>query len=329
VKFITFTDVHISAHNPQSRVGSYQNDILDKLRQIGAVGKKIGVDFYLLAGDLFNLKYPMRNPHSLNTVLIETFKQYGAPVYATEGNHDLRNDSYATFDEQPLKVLYSSGALVQLRDVTIAEGDLRVGLRAFPFDENPDLSVLPKRPSDVDFSVAVLHLYASAKGGKYHSASMYSYDDIAQLGDDMFVLGHLHIDQGITTSHVGGRNVTYINVGAVSRGSLADDNTTRAPKIGYVEVSKINGAVSVLAKSVRLKVKPAEEVFDLESHEKERKKHEEAEAFVEKLRAEESGQNALERIDSVITSMGLDKAVLGSVTHYLTEADLLLKGGAK
>lgn len=327
MKFITFTDVHVSSVNPQSRVGSYLDDILDKLNQIGAAGKKLGIDFYLLAGDLFNLKYPMRNPHSLNKTLIDLFKGFGAPVYAIEGNHDLRNDSYKTFDEQPLSVLYSSGALIQLRNKVIEKGGLRVGLRGFPFDENPDLTLMPKKPEGVDLSVAVMHLYSSLNGGRYHSANIFSYKDIAQLGDDIYVMGHYHVDQGITTISYEGREVVFINVGAVSRGALADDNLTRTPRISFVELSKDpNGKAIVTTKSIRLKAKPANEVFDLESRDKEQKRMEEAEAFVERLRAEDKDQDALVRIDTELTSLKLDKDILESVTHYLTEADLVLKG---
>lgn len=325
MKFITFTDVHISSVNPQSRKGSYLQDIHDKLVQIGSVGRKLGVDFYLLAGDLFNLKFPMRNPHSLNKSLIDLFSGYGAPVYATEGNHDLRNDSYKHFDEQPLAVLYSSGALKQLRDTVVESGGLRVRLRSFPFEESPDLLHFPRNPGDTDLSVAVLHLYSGPSGGKYHTARMYSYDEVAQLGDDVFVMGHLHLDQGITTIRRAGREIVFVNVGAVSRGSLADDNVTRSPKIGYVEILPGVDRPVVKAVSVKLRTKPAEEVFNLEEKRLERQRMEEAEAFVERLRAEESEEDALGKIDSVLDSMGLDKDVLDSVQHYLNEADLSLK----
>ena len=325
MKFITFTDIHISSYNPQSRVGDYQEDILEKLRQIGNVGKKVGVDFYMLAGDLFNLKYPMRNPHSLNTALIEIFKDFGAPIYTTEGNHDLRNDSYATFDEQPLKVLYSSGALIQLREQIVTKGDISVALRAFPFEEHPDFTAMTKKVDGVDLSIAMLHIYSGLKGGNYHTAKVYSYNEIAQMGDDIFVMGHMHLDQGISNIVHCEKEVTFINVGAVSRGSMSDDNATRSPKIGYVDITKADGKVSVTAKAVRLKVKPAEEVFDLDSKEDEKKKQEEAELFVEKLRLEDSSQDALGRIDSAISDLSLDKIILDSVSHYLSEADLALK----
>jgi len=329
MRFLTFSDPHISAVNPQSRVGSYLSDIRDKLSQIGAAGKKLGVSFYVLAGDLFNLKAPMRNPHSLNTTLIEIFKGFGAPVYAVEGNHDLKNDSYASFSEQPLSVLYSDGTLKQIRDEVISDGEVSVRLRGFPFVEEPDLSALPKRVAGTDLSVAVMHLFSSLDGGMYHLRKVFSYKELAVLGDDLFVMGHYHFDQGISTIRHEGRDVTFINLGAVSRGAIIEDNLQRIPKIGYVEVVRKADKVSVSVQAVRLRAKPAAEVFDLESKGREKKRMEEAEAFVERLRIEQSDQDALGRVDAEIDSMKLEKDVLDSVTHYMQEAEMALKGPAR
>lgn len=334
--FITFTDVHASTVNPESRIGDYLGDILAKLVQIGRVGKKINADFYILAGDLFNLKRPIRNPHSLNRVLAEVFKEYGAPIYATEGNHDLRNDSYETFDEQPLSVLYETGVLVQARnELFTLENGMSIQIRSFPFEESPDINSMPACNRVADYHIAVLHLYSSPSGGSLHGMKVYSYPEIAELGDDMFVMGHYHIDQGIKTVRRGDQDVTFVNVGAISRGSLVDDNLNRIPRIGYVTLHnivkkgpmgpKVMDGATVDAKSVRLRVKPAEEVFDLEAKKDERKRMDEAEAFVEKLKIEEDDNGDGDRLDAAIDSLDVDKNVLDSVRHYLQEADISLK----
>lgn len=331
-RFITFTDVHASAINPASRTGDYLSDIMAKLEQIGQVGRKVGADFYILAGDLFNLKYPMRNPHSLNRALAEVFKGYGAPIYATEGNHDLRNDSYETFDEQPLSVLYQTGVLMQARDelITLHNG-MSIQIRSFPFQEEPDIPSMPKCNKVADYHIAIMHLYSSPSGGTLHGTKVYSYPDIAKLDDDMFVMGHYHIDQGIRTIKHDGRDVTFVNVGAISRGSLVEDNLDRTPRIGYVclkpgdEYMTLKGSITMDAKSVRLKVKPASEVFDLEAKEDERVRMDEAEAFVEKLRIEENEDDGIDRLDAAIDSLDVDKGVLESVRHYIQEADIALK----
>lgn len=331
-RFITFADVHASAVNPESRVGDYTGDIMAKLDQIGQVGRKVQADFYILAGDLFNLKYPMRNPHSLNTTLAKVFKEYGAPIYATEGNHDLRNDSYETFHEQPLSVLYESGVLEQARnELFTLENGMSIQIRSFPFEEEPDIASMPKCRRVADYHIAILHLYSSPLGGSLHGMKIYSYPEIAELGDDMFVMGHYHIDQGIRVIPHGDREVTFVNVGAVSRGAMVEDNLDRTPRIGYITLNKIKDGYRTLdgattdAKSVRLRVKPASEVFDLDAKKDERRRMDEAEAFVEKLRMEEDEVDGMDRLDSAIESLDVEKDVLDSVRHYLQEADIALK----
>lgn len=322
LRFMTFTDVHISSVNPQSRRGDYLGDILDKLTQIRDAGRKLGCRFYLCGGDLFNLKAPMKNPHSLNRTLTELFQSFDGNIYMTEGNHDLRFDSYETFNEQPLAVLYQSKALTQLRETIIAHEDKRIRIRSFPFEEEPDLESLPKAKDDVDLNVCVLHLYSSPQGGMLYKHKLFSYPEISTLGDDVFLLGHYHVDQGIETLNINGKPQTFINLGSLSRGSLVEDNIKRIPRVGLVEVTENEDGLKVDVKAIRLKVKPASEVFDLEEKEQEKQKLKEAEEFVEKLKANdfEEDLKGEDRVTAALDKLDLDKKVLEKVSYFLTSA---------
>ncbi len=323
LSFITFTDVHISAINPRSRIGDYRKDILDKLQQVKMVGEKLKVDFFVFAGDLFNLKAPMRNPHGLNTTLNELFKSFPAPIYATEGNHDLRYDSYETFEEQPLRVIYSSGALTQTRHINLEINGIKVLLRGFPFDDRPDISKMPKTDKDKDtLSIALLHLYTSPTGGAFPKQKIYDYSEIKELGDDIFVLGHYHVDHGIV--NLDGK--TFINVGALSRGAISEEDTQRNPKIGWVKVNETEEGLKWEAKAIKLRVRPASEVFDIEQYEEDKQKSKEAEEFVAALQTDMSDNiEGEDRIGDEIQKLDLDQAVLEKLQHFLQEADIELK----
>lgn len=328
IKFISFNDVHISSMNPQARLGNYKQDIMDKLTQIKKVGDKLDVDFYVFAGDLFNLKAPMRNPHELNSVLIDFFRSIKAPVYATEGNHDLRNDSYETFDEQPLRVLYASNALLQIRNVRLHIKNTYINLRSFPFQENPDFDAIPKVTSeDGSVNICALHLYSSPTGGMLFKNKVYSYDTISMLGDDIFIIGHYHIDQGIHVLEANGKKQYFANLGAISRGILVEDNLTRIPKIGLFTIKKENGKIiEITSQAIKLNVKPAEKVFDLQKKEEEVKNKKEAEDFVNKLKENmEVEVTTDDPLKTEITSLNLDKKILDRVTDLLQEADIKLK----
>lgn len=325
LKFITFTDVHVSPVNPASRKGSYEQDIINKLEQIKALGIEEKVDFFIFAGDLFHLKAPLRNTHELNTILINLFKTFPAPIYATEGNHDLRNDSYDTFSEQPMKVLYSSDALIQARDIRGNKNGISFRVRSIPFQEEPDLSLIERAKGD-DLSIFILHLYATYDGGMFFKTRLFSYHEIAALMDDVFVLGHYHLDQGIQTVSDFGKDQYFVNVGAVSRGSLNEDDVKRQPKVALISVTKEeDGKVSIEHNAIPLKVKSIAEAFDVVVHEREKKEQKEAEEFVSKLKTEMVDVEKEDRIADEVSQLGLEKKVLDKVNYFLNEAHLQRK----
>ena len=327
IKFITFTDVHISDINPSARLGNYKRDILDKLRQIGAAGKKLGVDFYLFGGDLFHIKAPIKNTHNLVVQLTDTFKNYGAPIYSTEGNHDLRG-SYENINEQPIQVLYSSGTLKQLREEQLDINGIKIVLRSTPFNEKKDVELPPlnREGRGCDASVCILHLYATPDGGMLYKNRLYSYDELAVTGDDIYFLGHYHIDQGINVLNKGFPQY-FINVGAVSRGTTSEDNIKRDPKIGYVEIEKDDsGKISIKAQAIKLKVKPASEVFDLDEKEAEKVKIEATAEFAEKLQNDVEGVvTSTVSLEDEVAKLQAEQEIIDSVKFYLEQADLALK----
>jgi len=329
IKFITFTDVHISDVNPQARIGDYRQDIIDKLNQIKLVGEKLKVDFFVCAGDLFNLKAPMKNSHELTGILIKLFKSFPAPIYCIEGNHDLKNDSYITFDKQPLNVIYESGALIQIG----AERKIKnVRLRSFPFTEEPNLESTSTYSRVIEDSetvnVCALHLYTTKNGGSLFKTKLYSYKEVAQLGDDIFILGHYHVDQGVEVLSVNGKEQHFVNVGAISRGSLVEDDIGRNPKICIVTIDPDR---KVSTQTVKLNVKPATEVFNIEEKKTEKERVKATEEFVDTLKLEVATDTGIDKnnIQDEIEKANVDKAVVQRVKDYISEADSYIKGIVK
>lgn len=325
IKFISFSDVHVSDINPSARLGSYKKDILTKLKQIGAAGKKLGVDFYIFAGDLYHVKAPIKNTHHLNTVLTEIFKDFRAPIYAIEGNHDIRG-SYNNFDEQPLKVLYTSDTLIQLREIEIDIKGIKVSLKGFPFKEW-ECNATKAQKDKYDVNICALHLYATPDGGMLFKNRLFSYKELGDFGYDIYILGHYHIDQSIQTIINNGSPQYFINVGAVSRGTTSEDNIKRDPKIGYVEITKEDsGKITIKAQAIKLKVKPVEEVFDLEEKKAEKDKISATEEFVEKLQKNlDEGLTNTNSIEYEISNLQAEKEIIDSVKYYLEQADLAIK----
>ena len=323
--FVTANDIHISDKNPRSRVDDFRGAVLNKIAQMGAVCRELNADAAIIAGDLFNLKEPMKNTHGTVRKLIELFNGFNCPVYMIEGNHDLMANNLQSIGEQPLGVLFQDETLIQMREHIIEEDGLKVSLVGVPYQEGLDLSTLTIPPKgDAIAQICAMHLYASPTPGMLFKDRIYGYRDLAELGPDVFVIGHYHLDQGVRRE----KGKWFINIGSMSRGTLTDENLNHSPQIGVIQVEHDGGDTSITAKSIKLKVKSAEEVFNLKKREEEQKESKEIEEFVEKLISESvsvASEDKERSIEDVINEINAATEVKERVLHFIHEATIARK----
>lgn len=316
---ITTNDIHISDNGPRSRVDDFKKTMLDKIDQMGMACRKLNADAAIIAGDLYNLKNPVKNSHNLNRELIEVFKKFPCPIYMIEGNHDLSADQLESISDQPLGVLFADRTLIQLRDEVIEKEGVKISLVGVPFSEERDLSTLtlPDKGDSVA-QICALHLYAGLKSTMLFKNKIYGYDEIGELPSDIFVIGHYHIDQGIYK-----RDKKYfINIGSMSRGAISEDDIDHHPQIGFIKITVEDNIPSYIIRPIRLRIKAASEVFDLVKKEQELQEKEEIKLFVEKL-ASETVVNASDKsktIDDIIDSMDMVEAIRKRVLYFIQEA---------
>ncbi|KKL89048.1 hypothetical protein LCGC14_1918660, partial [marine sediment metagenome] len=53
-KFIYLQDTHIKGKNPENRIGSYYQDVMNKIKEVISIAKKLKVDAVLHGGDLYD-----------------------------------------------------------------------------------------------------------------------------------------------------------------------------------------------------------------------------------------------------------------------------------
>jgi DNA repair exonuclease SbcCD nuclease subunit len=318
--FITANDIHISDNGPRSRIDDFKSTAMDKISQTRMVCTKLKADALLMTGDLYNLKNPSKNSHSLNQALIKEFQQFPCPIYMIEGNHDLTANRIDSLDEQPLGVLFADGTLKQLRHEVMKGLKHNISLVGIPYTDGLDLTTLkiPEK-GDCVSQICLMHLYAGSKAGMLFKERLYGYEEFSRMSPDIFVFGHYHIDQGI--EQVMGKY--YMNIGSVTRGSLSDEDINHHPQIGMIKISIDDlGNPTYDIKSIKLKVKPASEVFDLVRRQKEDTENQEIQVFVEKLSAELTNKalKSDKSIEEVLNSMDMAKKVRDKVMHYIQEA---------
>ncbi len=282
VRLVWRTDVHMADRGPISRVDDWTETVFDKLSQVRDIAREVGASAILDGGDFFHIKAPGRNSHELVRRTAEHHADYPCPVYCTPGNHDCVYGDYAFLPQQPLGVLYAAGVFKKLYDeheAVFEKGGVKVRVVGIPYPGTRyNLEKFKSiQRGDEDVLVCVAHVLASLKGGSmFEGEDVIRYSDLLETAPDVFCFGHWHMDQGVEI--LGSK--TFVNLGALTRGSLSQDEVQRRPASAVIECTKAGAQVEVR----RLRVKPVEEVFDLDARNRQVRQQVEMDAFVNKIR---------------------------------------------
>lgn len=316
--FITTSDIHISDNGPPSRRDDFKATMLHKISQMRVACNKLNADGAIIAGDLYNIKTPSKNSHNLNIELINEFQQFNCPIYMIEGNHDLTGNQLNSLDSQPLGVLFADKTLIQLRHQILEKDGIKISLVGIPYQEDIDLNSLniPEKTGYV-CQLCAMHIYATLKPGFLFKTRLYGYNELSRLSPDIFILGHYHIDQGIYEQD----GKYFVNIGSMSRGVLAEEDINHQPQIGFIKIAIEDNNVSYTLRTIKLKVKPANEIFNLLKREEEKREQKEIQVFIEKLITETARDPLTSAsLDSLLDKMEMEKAVKERVLYYIENA---------
>jgi DNA repair exonuclease SbcCD nuclease subunit len=311
--------------SPSSRTDDWTATVLDKLRQVGQVATKVGAQAVLDGGDFFHIKSPSRNSHDLVRRVAELHRTaYPCPVYANVGNHDCVYGDYSFIDQQPLGVLFATGVFRRLYDehevvFTTEDEDadpVKVRVVGVPYHGTSyDMERFRSiRKGDEDFLVCVAHVLASPKGGTmFEGEDIIKYSELLDFDPDLFLFGHWHKDQGVT--EVGGK--TIVNIGSLTRGSLSQDEMDRKPACAVLTFEK---GKPVQVNVVRLKVKPAAEVFDVEGRQRAETRSLTMDSFVQSVQ-ERLVLDTSQSLTDVVSNMDVPQTIKERVLLYLERAE--------
>lgn len=326
VNIVTAADFHFSDNSPSSRKDDYAESLFEKLNQILNLCNKLKASFLLIPGDLFHVKTASKNSHRLTQRLIRIFKKFYANdcrIISIPGNHDLSFSSIESLEKQPLGVLAEAGVieLISRKETpwskTEVYGDaegLRFRFVGAAFGEISESSldtVRFEKGTTEDFLICLAHVFAGPLRVNFFGNMTLGYQDMLEFGPDIFVFGHMHKDQGI--QQIG--NKYFVNVGAIARGSIAEDDVKRKPKVGVLQLS----SDKIRATAVALKVKPATEVFDLRAKEQEDQRSKEISTFIEMLSKESEVEG--EDISGRLEASDFENEIKERALIYLERAE--------
>lgn len=322
MKALLIGDVHLSDQPPSLRTDTYTDDILAKIEQAVRIAAAHHCEAIIQAGDVFHIKAPARNSHSLVQRTHEALTSQGIPVLIVPGNHDLSNDRMESLQKQPL------GTLAKMPGV-----DLLVGPHdRFPFFGLPylhDWSLFPEwvrryrtwadeqKAQDFEFMpLLVTHapLFPEGDEPPYDYISAPDWARQMEKGDCYY--GHIHDPHGAYVP-VKELPVAMCNNGAISRGSLHEKTLKREPAVTIWDSEKSGTA---RFERVALEVRPVEAVFKMSEKEDIDTKTERVEAFLESVGQTSLPVLSLEEVAHQAKERGLSDQTLSLIEDLLREA---------
>lgn len=321
MKFVLTNDIHLSHRGPQSRLDDWQEAIFGKLDQVAKVAIKTQAKGVCIAGDIFHHKSRIAYGTVLR-LMVWAFelKRQGIEILTIPGNHDEVHDRLDSIESQPLGLLYASGAFRNVSYEPVRFGNA-VSIVGVPYPDAMDLANFQKAAEarqriEGGRALLMAHCFATPAGGTYFGQPMHRYADLMDLPFDVFHFGHDHSDHGVAQA---GTGQFFINIGSLSRGSLAQDDLKREVKIALVDF-----ADTITVKQIKLKIAPVNEIFDLALKAQKDREHKEVEAFVGQLHNDLALAGPVSFKDR-LGKMELPDTVRTRVVSYLDAAEASLQ----
>jgi hypothetical protein len=244
-------------------------------------------------------------------------------VLVIAGNHDVPHNRVDLARQSAFGALVASGTINPVWNEPALIGDGWVGGICYPVTEAAIRGWSQKirerglagRPG-----VMMLHCFADMVGGDIFGEPSFPYLSLAQWLPEasVFHFGHDHQDKGVT--RLGDK--VFVQVGALLRGTLAEDQVSRQPKLVVV---KTHGAAPLLdipaqveVEEIPVPIEPAEKVFDLAKREKVVEASTQIDNFVAHL-AEVTAQSAGAQVVDV-NQLQISEGAKRLVRRYLDHA---------
>ena len=313
--YLLLGDLHLTDKAPSSCTDSYCDDLFDLLGQVNALVREHEAIAVVIAGDVFHNKAPSRTSHRVVRRFIRWCQSIRVPVFIVPGNHDIRNDRHESIEDQPLGVVFESGAASRLEGWGGYDADHQYMVYGVPWQQDwstlsPALSNYRHPSAATQPSLVVAHapLYPP---GKELSFEFYPSADWAKYmgGQGYVYYGHVHEPHAVWEN--GG--VTFANFGALSRGSLHEYNLTRAVGVGIWDDR--TGAFGFIP----LRAKPAPEVFRLTEKQQVTDMHGRLDSFLDEIGSTELGVVTAEGVLQEVRQMGLKPGEVAMVEELLAE----------
>lgn len=258
VSVVLVGDLHLSDRPPSQCGPEYNDQLFRMLQEVIALSSQH--DGVVFAGDLFHLKRPDRTSHRTVQRMIDVVQSINCPVHLVVGNHDIQYGRVESiYETQPFGTLLQAGA-------HLLDGwDRDLPLYGIPWQQdwqNPGdvfsdwlAGEGDARYDSLDQCLLVTHAPLYPPGRENPFECILASDFAAAVQEGFCYYGHVHECHG--TYMVDG--VTFCNQGALSRGSLQEEDLTRQPAVTVWHSGRVGEAA--FERVELASAPPASEVF--------------------------------------------------------------------
>lgn len=309
MRFCWFSDVHLADTPPSMRQEGYAEDIFLKLEEIAVLCKTAKVDYALMGGDWFNSKISSRISHNLVNASLAALDAFPCPIIFIVGSHDVPYGRLDLLHKRPIGTILRHPRVEYISDTDVRQLTKGASVRIFPVsdaynnttEEIVEVITDMKRrdghlPDEKHFDIAMLH-QPVVKEGSFPYPVVQSADIVGLA--DLVLFGHMHNYDGVWDMTVEGQTTTFVNVGAVSRGSMDEQTLARQPRVFLFDVDE-DCKLSLQKEVVLKSAKSAVGVFKVAEKEEQVLREADIEALLLSVKETQFGtfstQSALEKI---------------------------------
>jgi DNA repair exonuclease SbcCD nuclease subunit len=299
MKFLFYTDIHLSGMTPRHRVDNFPQAMIDKLRETYSLAESLDCEFIAFGGDFFN-------SHRLFSyeVISDAMDIVGGSsltTYAAVGEHDLFGHSPDTFVTSTLAFFER-----HCPKMYILRESLNIG-NAILHAKHEWENIYDAMKREVDESKLNILICHELITNQKPMFEIVSTESLKPCPYDMVVSGDLH--DGFESHEVDGK--WFVNPGSLARRAIND--SYRMPQVAVVEIEK--GQIPVIDLRRLECAKVGSEVFGESIAEIARS----AEDFNGDAFAEEMLEFEAESVDvhELIQKVGKKKGLRQEVLDYL------------
>jgi exonuclease SbcD len=269
MKLLITGDWHYTDKTPDCRIDDYQAALHDKIDQIFQISEEEDVDYILQAGDMTDTPFLSYSTFITFSNILHKNKKRKCTVY---GQHDLR---YRNKGNTPLDALADRG-LVYIMD---SEGETPICF--------PDITIYgcsfgeqhPKIKDPDKFNILILHqLILSTQERDWQKEQILHSALLKNSEFDLIVSGDNHKPFILSNEDINGNpHKLLVNCGSLMRSSI--EQVDHEPFVVIFDLDE-----DLKPRKIFLKIKPWQEVFDLERKVKQEEINENLEAYAEGLK---------------------------------------------